>query len=130
MPATAAMLNMHHHRPKLGCTLCFAESDFKENIRYYPNKISKMRDSETHCQVLEESMLLDKPYKGVKGPTKLSANLKGLPLIAPVDSLHQVYLGVTEVLLGVVVAKIAQVDKRDLNLLAGSIKVSLPSFQS
>ena len=124
MPATAAMLNMHHHRAKFGCTLCFAESDFKEGIRYYPNRTFKMRDTDTYHQVLQEVTLTKKPIKGVKGPTKLSAILRGLPLTAPVDSMHQVYLGVTKVLLGVVVKKTAIVDKKEMDDLAASIKVS------
>ena len=125
MPATAAMLNMHHHRAKFGCTLCYAESDFKEGIRYYPNRTFKMRDNDTHHQVLQEVTLTNKPTKGVKGPTKLSAILKGLPLTAPVDCMHQIYLGVTKVLLGVVAKKTANVDKKKLDDLAASIKVSI-----
>ena len=83
-----------------------------------------MRDIDTHHQILQEVTLTKKPKKGVKGPTKLSAILKGLPLTAPVDSMHQVYLGVTKVLLGVVVKKTAIVDKKDMDDLAASIKVS------
>ena len=123
MPATAAMLNMHHHRAKFGCTLCYAESDFKDGIRYYPNRNFIMRDIDTQHQILQEVTPTKKPKKGVKGPTKLSAILKGSPLTAPVDSMHQVYLGVTKVLLGVVVKKTAIVDKKDMDDLAASINV-------
>ena len=84
-----------------------------------------MRDKGTHHRVLQEVNLTNKPNRRVKGPTKLSAILKGLPLTAPVDSMHQVYLGLSKVLLGVVVRKTATKEKKDLDLddLAASIEV-------
>ena len=127
MPATAAMLNMHHHRALFGCILCYAESELKENIRYFPNKKSNMRDQETHRQNVDEAIRTKKPCKGVKGYTYLSDILRGLPLTAPVDSLHQIYLGVTKVILRVVVAKTAKVDMKDLDEMAKSIKVCASS---
>ena len=61
--------------------------------------------------------------RGVKGYTYLSAILRGLHLTAPVDSMHQIYLGVTKVILRVVVAKTAKVDMKNPDEMAKSIKV-------
>ena len=90
-----------------------------------------MRDSGTHHRFLQEVNLTNKPNKGVKGSTKLSAILNGLSLTAAVDSTHQVNLALSKVLLGFVVRKTATIEKKDLDPddLAASIEVTILVFQ-
>ena len=65
-----------------------------------------MRTAEIHnecLRILERQRL--KSFKGVKGKSQLFDLIPNLPLAAPVDAMHQVYLGVTKVMMQVIVDK-------------------------
>ena len=38
LPATASMLNMHHHLATYGCTHCLIKTETVDRTRYYPRK--------------------------------------------------------------------------------------------
>ena len=124
MPATASMLNMHHHLATYGCTLCLVETKRQERIRYYPFKRFKMRTAEIHndcLRILERQRL--KSFKGVKGNSQLFDLIPNLPLAAPVDAMHQVYLSVTKVMMQVIVDKTRRTDIASINSLIQGLKV-------
>ena len=73
MPATASMLNMHHHRAKFGCTLCSIGSELKETTRYYPIKKTPMTDKEKHAKCLKDVSKTKKAVKEMKVLTMLSS---------------------------------------------------------
>ena len=58
---------------------------------------------EIHVKKVEDENL--KSFRGVKGQSKLFKIINNLPLSAPVDCMHQVYIGVTKVLLQVIKKK-------------------------
>ena len=111
LPATASLLNMHHHLATFGRTLCLIETQRQDKMRFYPLKKFKMRTPQIHEQCIEtlERCKL-KSFKGVKGRSKLFDIIPNLPLTAPVDVMHQVYLGVTKVILQVIVSKTVKKD--------------------
>ena len=63
-------------------------------------------------------------FKGVKGRGKLFDIIPNLPLAAPIDVMHQVYLGVAKVLLHVIVSKTVKSDIESINNIVRSLKVS------
>ena len=100
------MLNMNHHRAKYGCTLCLIDTKTEDRILFFPYKKCPMRTSrlhEIHVKKVEDENL--KSFRGVKGQSKLFKIINNLPLSAPVDCMHQVYIGVTKVLLQVIKKK-------------------------
>ena len=116
IPARASMLNMHHHRAKYGCTLCLTETQAIGKSRYFLIKKFQMRRPETHrshLQALENGNLAH--FKGVKGKSPFIKIVPKLPLTAPFDVMHQVYLGVTKVLLEVIEKKTHRNDLICLN---------------
>ena len=126
IPATASMLNMHHHLAKFGCTMCLIETETEERVRYFPLKKFPLRTSEihsSHLQRLREENLSS--FMGVKGPSFLFKIIRNLPLSAPPDCMHQVYIGVTKVLLQVILKKTSRIDLECLKLTVS--KINLPS---
>ena len=125
LPATASMLNMHHHLATYGCTLCLIETKLHEKTRYYPLKRTSMRTPDVHQNCIE---ILERrnftAFKGVKGRSKLFDIIPNIPLAAPIDVMHQVYLGVAKVLLHVIVSKTVKPDIESINNIVRSLKVS------
>ena len=103
MPATASMLNMHHHQAKYGCTLCLVQTQIVGNTRFFSHKKFMLRTTELHDECLRKLESENLPaYRGVKGRSVLFGLVDNLPLAAPIDVMHQVYLGVAKVLLQVI----------------------------
>ena len=126
IPATASMLNMHHHLAKYGCTLCLIETDVYQRSRYYPLKKYPMRTQHIYSEHLQKVQMENlQHYMGVKGVSPLSKLVKNLPLTAPPDVMHQVYLGVTKVLLQVIVKETHRTDMECLRHTVSSIKLPL-----
>ena len=126
LPATASMLNMHHHLASYGCTLCLVKTETTDKMRYYPYKKFAMRTPDVHRshlkKIKDESLMA---FMGVKGPSPLFDLIPNLPLTAPSDIMHQVYIRVTKVLLRVIYDKNLKVD---LECLKYSVnKLRLPS---
>ena len=106
LPATASLLNMHHHLATIGCALCLIETQRQDKMRFYPSKKFNMRTPKLHAQCIEnlERCKL-KSFKGVKDRSWLFDIIPNLSLTAPVDVMHQIYSGVTKVNLQVIVSK-------------------------
>ena len=83
-----------------------------------------MRTSKVHKKCLEKIEELGlKSLMGVKGRSKLFDLIDNLPLTAPVDVMHQVYLGVGKVLLQIIVAKTVKKDMENINSLVANLEV-------
>ena len=83
-----------------------------------------MRTSKVHKKCLEKIEELGlKSLMGVKGRSKLFDLIDNLPLTAPVDVMHQMYLGVGKVLLQVIVAKRAKKDMENINSMVANLEV-------
>ena len=126
LPATASMLNMHHHLATYGCTLCLVKTETVDRTRYYPHRSFAMRTPEvhqSHLRMIRENNLTS--YMGVKGPSALFKLIPNLPLTAPSDIMHQVYIGVTKVLLRVIFDKTMKVDLESLKVSVSRLR--LPS---
>ena len=111
---------MHHHLARYGCTLCLVQTQQGEMARYYPIDNFRMRTPELHkkhLKEIEQNHL--RVYRGVKGRSKVFALIHNLPLAAPVDVMHQVYLGIAKVLLQVIAKKTA---RSDLQLIERAVK--------
>ena len=83
-----------------------------------------MRTAEIHnecLRILERPRL--KSFKGVKGKSQLFDLIPNLPSAAPVDAMHQVYLGVTKVMMQVIVDKTRKTDIASINSLIQGLKV-------
>ena len=106
IPAKASILNMHHHLAKYACTLCHIETQLEDRIRYFPYKKFPMRTIEGHAEDVQQIQRENlNSIRGIKGPSILFELIPNLPLTAPYDCMHQVYLGVTKVLLQVIIKK-------------------------
>ena len=108
LPATASILNMHHHLARYGCTLCLVQTQLGETARYYPIDNFEMRTPELHekhLNEIEQNHL--RVYRVVKGRSKIFALIPNLTLAAPIDVTHQVYFGVAKVLMQVIAKKTA-----------------------
>ena len=111
---------MHHHLARYGCTLCLVQTQQGETARYYHIDNFRMRTPELHekhLKEIEQNHL--RVYRGVKGRSKIFALIPNLPLAAPIDVMHQVYLGVAKVLLQVIAKKTA---RSDLQLIESAVK--------
>ena len=120
------MRSMNHHLDKFGCTICLIETETEERVRYLPLKYIPLRTSEihsSHLQLLREENF--NSFMGVKGPSFLFKIIRNLPLSAPPDCMHQVYIGVPEVLLQVILMKTSRIDLECLKLTVS--KINLPS---
>ena len=85
-------------------------------MRFYPLKKFKMRTPQLHEQCIENLECCKlKSFKGVKGRSSLFDIIPNLPLTALVDVMHQVYLGVTKVILQVIVSKKVKKDIEAVN---------------
>ena len=124
IPATASMLNMHQHRAKYGCSLCLINTIIENRILYYPFKNFPMRTTRLHSINVNKVMIYKlKAFRGVKGESSLFKIIKNLPLTAPVDCMHQVYIGVTKVLLQVIVKKTFSSELQCIKCIVSSVKL-------
>ena len=122
--ATASMLNMHHHRAKYGCSLCLDNTKMEDRILYYPFKNYPMRTARLHSIHVNKVISYKlKAFRGVKGKSALYKIINNLPLTAPVDCMHQVYIGVTKVLLQVIVKKTFSSELQCIKCIVSSIKL-------
>ena len=120
LPATASILNMHHHLAGYGWILCLVQTQQGETACYYPIDNFRMRTPELHekhLKEIEQNHL--RIYRGVKGRSKIFTLIPNLPLAAPIDVMYQVFLGVAKVLLQVFVKKTA---RSDLQLIESAVK--------
>ena len=125
IPATASILNMHHHLAKYACTLCLVQTQLGNEMRFFPNRAFVMRTPEVHNECLQKLETENlRSYRGVKGRCKIFDLIDNLPLAAPVDVMHQVYMGVSKVLMIVISSKTAKGDLEVLDRLVQSIQVS------
>ena len=97
-PAKAAFLNMMSFNSRYGCTLCRIEGryskEFHKMIFPYAQHPAVLRNAETHARdvmLARESA----PVFGVKGRTLLD-HLLPVPVGAPLDIMHLIYLNVTK----------------------------------
>ena len=105
--------------------MCLIETETEERVRYFPLKKFPLWTSDNHSslQRLREESLIS--FMGVKGPNFLFKIIRNLPLSAPPDCMHQVYIGVTKVLLQVTLKKTSRIDLECLKLTVS--KINLPS---
>ena len=111
---------MHIHLARYGCTLCLVQTQLGETAPYYPIDNFKMRTPELHekhLKEIEQNHL--RVYRGVKGRSKIFALIPNLPLAAPIDVMHQRYLGVSKVMLQVIAKKTT---RSDLQLIESAVK--------
>ena len=128
LPARASLLNMIQFNGTYGCNVCLVQTqvDEEKGIRYYPNFSFRSRTTEMHKDHIKEVLSIKlNSYKGVKGPSKLLDIIDFLPLTAPSDCMHQVYLGVTKVLLQVIVSKLAKSNLVRVRSIIDGIKASI-----
>ena len=109
LPAKSAILNMKQFNGRFGCTLCLVQTKKNPDTatsRFYPKKLYKMRDCETHDQHIKMAQISrTKSYLGVKGIAKVSEILQNIPLSAPIDYMHQVLIGVNKVMLQLIIRR-------------------------
>ena len=116
---------MHHHLAKYACTLCLVQTQLGDEMRFFPNRAFVMRTPEVHNECLQKLETENlRSYRGVKGRCKIFDLIDNLPLAAPVDVMHQVYMGVSKVLMIVISSKTAKGELEVLDRLVQSIQVS------
>ena len=124
IPATASLLDMHHHLFKFGCTMCLIETETEERVRCFPLKKFSLRTSEILSSLLqrlrEENL---NSFMGVKGPSFLFKIIPNLPLSGPPNCMHQVHIGVTKALLQVILKKNSRIDLECLKLTVSKINL-------
>ena len=124
IPATASMLNNHHHLAKYGCTLCLIETDVYQRSRQHPLIKYSTRTQQIYSEHIQRVQMENlQLYIAVKVASPLSKLVKSLPLTAPPDIMHQVYLGVTKVLLQVIVKATHRTDMECLRHTVSNIKL-------
>ena len=92
-----------------GCTLCLHMGERKYGTHTYPHStLHDMRDPVSYARDVQNAEAGKNPKfcNGVLGKTNLSLFLSNLPLSAPIDTMHQVFLGVADDLLQFVAAKL------------------------
>ena len=111
----AKILKMKQCNGFYGCTLCTLRGQHFAGSQHYPHDQDfEMRSFEKHIQNLEalengsiesyrakygRKVDAERKTQGVKGRRKLLAVVSNLPLTAPVDVMHQLFLGVAKDLL-------------------------------
>ena len=103
LPAKASILNIKQFNAYFGCSFCLIKcksiGEGKKGL-FYPNQRNKMRTKERHEEYL--NLIQNEglsSFRGVKGPSAVADIVDNLPLLAPIDYMHQVLLGLTRTLL-------------------------------
>lgn len=99
LPAKAACLNMTQFNGYYACNFCEVKGTYllESHKMTYPPNICKTRSVSSHSEY-SRSGSNKKPSCGVKGPSPL-ARILAVPVAAPFDSMHLIYLGVTKTLM-------------------------------
>ena len=93
MPAKAAALNMMQFNGFNGCTHCLLIGERMGSRHIYPcNSRIILRTSENFNKHARKAQSKGEPVAGIKGISHLSSCFS-FPLSAPIDAMHQVFLG-------------------------------------
>ena len=122
-----------------GCTLCTQKGVHYGGVHRYPHDEEfVMRSYESHMinlielekgsddEIIPKSHRkaeLEHRTKGVQGRSKILTLIPNQPLSSPVDPMHQLFLGVTKDLLGLLYDKMLTNRKKDLNQFLSSMKL-------
>jgi hypothetical protein len=100
LPAKAALINMSPYNAYYGCSVCCIKGEYSHaaHTMVFAESFSDsfvLRTPQMHDRYIQKALANGKSYKGVKGPSLL-ANLFNLPINAPLDCMHLLYLGITK----------------------------------
>ena len=115
MPAKAAALNMNQFNGFNGCTHCLLIGTRKGARMIYPcDAAIKLRDSASFKRHSEKAELKGEVVAGIKGSSPLSSVLN-FPDDAPVDVMHQVFLGTGKTLSKMFLKALRPVELKEFN---------------
>ena len=114
-PAKASFLNMSSFNSKYGCTLCFVKGmysrEYRKMVFPFENVPCALRSSSSYSENAFKAEEEAAPIFGVKGRSLL-ARFIGVPVGAPLDIMHLVYLNVTKRLISYAIRhKLMDVDR-------------------
>ena len=93
MPAKAAALNMNQFNGFNGCTHCLMIGKREDHRTLYPcTDNAPLRDEKSFSQNAKKAEETKKVVAGIKGQSFLKSHF-AFPWDAPVDPMHQIYLG-------------------------------------
>ena len=99
LPAKASSLNMNQFNGYFGCAFCEIKGvyckDHHKMLFPIETTPSIIRNAESHKIYAQNAFNTGKAFKGVKGTTPL-ADIMEVPLLACLDPMHLVYLGITK----------------------------------
>ena len=84
--------------------------------------LSKIRDAESHKINVQNAIVMGKAFKEIKGATFL-ADIMPVPVLACLDPMHLVYLGITKTLFAYLLKK--KISEKDISNILLSILVLL-----
>ncbi len=135
LPAKASLLCHKKCNGFYGCSLCEVRGEHVLGAHTYPLEPILLRTPESYAecirQVLDGSKEKrksaqkrdpEKFTKGVKGESQLLKVIQGLPLTAPIDTMHQLFLGVANTFLTHCYVRLKLCHRKELDSAISSIK--------
>ena len=108
MPATAYALCMYQHNGFFSCCFCTMRGVRHNNRTLFPVKATfEMRTSESFLRCSQTAERLNVPVLGIKTNSPFNSILN-LPWDAPIDPMHQIFLGTAKVLCKMLISIISK----------------------
>ena len=119
MPATAYSLSMYQHMGYFSCTFCLMKGIRHNNRMLFPVKAPFcLRTNESFAYCAVQSSRRSQPFLGIKDNSPFN-EIFIFPDDAPIDAMHQVFLGTGKVLTKMIDSVIK---KEELNLFRLKLK--------
>lgn len=134
--AKARILNMKQYNGFYGCCLCTMRGEHRLGAHVYPHDEDfEMRDANSYQADLKRALLHKKPSDrneskttcshGVVGESKIFEVIENLPLNAPVDTMHQLLLGVAQEILSFLYNSLETVERDIIDLSIDGLRTTL-----
>ena len=115
MPAKAAALNMNQFNGFSGCTHCLMTGKREDHRTLYPcTDNAPLREEKSFSQNAKKAEETKKVVAGIKGQSFLKSHF-AFPWDAPVDPMHQIYLGTGKSLTKLFVSSLKMFELSTLN---------------
>uniref|UniRef100_A0ABD2WLU6 Uncharacterized protein n=1 Tax=Trichogramma kaykai TaxID=54128 RepID=A0ABD2WLU6_9HYME len=100
LPAKALFLNMNQYNGKFSCQICYQNGRTVEKRRVYAyDEDIYLRTEESVLENVEQMLEINKPVRGIKGPSIISKICPNFITGSAIDVMHNSFEGVTKKLL-------------------------------